>query len=160
MNKKLSTFEGIARIINFTDNNVIEANRFSQEIITDGILTKKDEHKVSSFAEENKEYLKKVSEASKRCAYELIKYDYDVENANYIIKIYYENLRYIDYFGEIRDVDLFIEDINDKEILKKVKDILNYRFKVNKSKYYINKELLSKVVDEPVKFIREKVKNQ
>mgnify|MGYP004614596441 CR=1 FL=1 len=33
MNKELSTFEGIARIKNFTDKKVIEANRFSQEII-------------------------------------------------------------------------------------------------------------------------------
>ena len=37
MNKELSTFEGITRIKNFTDKKVIEANRFSQEIITDGI---------------------------------------------------------------------------------------------------------------------------
>ena len=82
MNKELSTFEGIARIKNFTDKKVIEANRFSQEIITDGILTKKGEQRISSFTDENKE------------------------------------------------------------------------------KYYINNDLLSKVTEEPVKFIRERAKNQ
>ena len=60
MNKELSTFEGIARIKNFTDKKVIEANRFSQEIITDGILTKKFEKRISSFSYVNKEYLKKI----------------------------------------------------------------------------------------------------
>ena len=154
MNKELSTFEGIARIKNFTDKKVIEANRFSQEIITDGILTKKGEQRISSFADENKEYLKKISESSKRGAYELIKHDYSVEKASYIIKLYYENLRYMDYFEEIRDVE------NSKETLKKVRDILDYRFRKNKEKYYINNDLLSKVTEEPVKFIRERAKNQ
>lgn len=160
MNKELSTFEGIARIKNFTDKNVIEANRFSQEIITDGILTKTSEQRISSFADENKEYLKKVSESSKRGAYELIKHDYSVEKASYIIKLYYENLRYMDYFGEIRDVEVYMDDINDKDTLRKVRDILDYRFRKNKEKYYINNDLLSKVTEEPVKFIRERAKNQ
>ena len=160
MNKELSTFEGIARIKNFTDKKVIEANRFSQEIITYGILTKKGEQRISSFADENKEYLKKISESSKRGAYELIKHDYSVEKASYIIKLYYENLRYMDYFGEIRDVEVYMDDVNDKDILKKVRDILDYRFKKNKEKYYINNDLLSKVTEEPVKFIRERAKNQ
>ena len=160
MNKELSTFEGIARIKNFTDKKVIEANRFSQEIITDGILTKKGEQRISSFADENKEYLNKISESSKRGAYELIKHDYSVEKASYIIKLYYENLRYMDYFGEIRDVEVYMDDVNDKDILKKVRDILDYRFRKNKEKYYINNDLLSKVTEEAVKFIRERAKNQ
>ena len=160
MNKELSTFEGIARIKNFTDKKVIEANRFSQEIITDGILTKKGEQRISPFADENKKYMEKISEVSKRGAYELIKNDYSIEKATYIIKIYYENLRYMDYFGEIRDVEVYMDDVNDKDILKKVRDILDYRFRKNKEKYYVNNALLSKVTEEPVKFIRERAKNQ
>ena len=160
MNKELSTFEGIARIKNFTDKKVIEANRFSQEIITDGILTKKGEQRISPFADENKKYMEKISEVSKRGAYELIKHDYSIEKATYIIKIYYENLRYMDYFGEIRDVEVYMDDVNDKDILKKVRDILDYRFRKNKEKYYVNNALLSKVTEEPVKFIRERAKNQ
>ena len=117
---------------NYSDINMI--NRFSQEIITDGILTKKGEQRISSFADENKEYLKKISESSKRGAYELIKHDYSVEKASYIIKLYYENLRYMDYFGEIRDVEVYMDDVNDKDILKKVRDILDYRFRKNKEK--------------------------
>ena len=66
----------------------------------------------------------------------------------------------MDYFGEIRDVEVYMDDVNDKDILKKVRDILDYRFKKNKEKYYINNDLLSKVTEEPVKFIRERAKNQ
>ena len=66
----------------------------------------------------------------------------------------------MDYFGEIRDVEVYMDDVNDKDILKKVRDILDYRFRKNKAKYYINNELLSKVTDEPLKFIRERAKNQ
>ena len=53
-----------------------------------------------------------------------------------------------------------MDDVNDKDILKKVRDILDYRFRKNKEKYYINNDLLSKVTEEPVKFIRERAKNQ
>ena len=158
VNVKFFTLEGNTSFENYSDINMI--NRFSQEIITDGILTKKGEQRISSFADENKEYLKKISESSKRGAYELIKHDYSVEKANYIIKLYYENLRYMDYFGEIRDVEVYMDDVNDKDILKKVRDILDYRFRKNKEKYYINNDLLSKVTEEPVKFIRERAKNQ
>lgn len=158
VNVKFFTLEGNTSFENYSDINMI--NRFSQEIITDGILTKKGEQRISSFADENKEYLKKISESSKRGAYELIKHDYSVEKASYIIKLYYENLRYMDYFGEIRDVEVYMDDVNDKDILKKVRDILDYRFKKNKEKYYINNDLLSKVTEEPVKFIRERAKNQ
>jgi len=35
------------------------------------------------------------------------------------IKIYYENLRYMDYFGEIKDVEVYMDDVNSKETLKK-----------------------------------------
>lgn len=66
----------------------------------------------------------------------------------------------MDYFGEIRDVEVYMDDVNDKDILKKVRDILDYRFRKNKEKYYINNDLLSKVTEEPVKFIRERAKNQ
>ncbi len=158
VNVKFFTLEGNTSFENYSDINMI--NRFSQEIITDGILTKKGEQRISSFADENKEYLKKISESSKRGAYELIKHDYSVEKASYIIKLYYENLRYMDYFGEIRDVEVYMDDVNDKDILKKVRDILDYRFRKNKEKYYINNDLLSKVTEEPVKFIRERAKNQ
>lgn len=158
VNVKFFTLEGNTSFGNYSDINMI--NRFSQEIITDGILTKKGEQRISSFADENKEYLKKISESSKRGAYELIKHDYSVEKASYIIKLYYENLRYMDYFGEIRDVEVYMDDVNDKDILKKVRDILDYRFRKNKEKYYINNDLLSKVTEEPVKFIRERAKNQ
>lgn len=158
VNVKFFTLEGNTSFENYSDINMI--NRFSQEIITDGILTKKGEQRISSFADENREYLKKISESSKRGAYELIKHDYSVEKASYIIKLYYENLRYMDYFGEIRDVEVYMDDVNDKDILKKVRDILDYRFRKNKEKYYINNDLLSKVTEEPVKFIRERAKNQ
>ena len=158
VNVKFFTLEGNTSFENYSDINMI--NRFSQEIITDGILTKKGEQRISSFADENKEYLKKISESSKRGAYELIKQDYSVEKASYIIKLYYENLRYMDYFEEIRDVEVYMDDVNDKDILKKVRDILDYRFRKNKEKYYINNDLLSKVTEEPVKFIRERAKNQ
>ena len=62
----------------------------------------------------------------------------------------------MDYFGEIRDVEVYMDDVNDKDILKKVRDILDYRFRKNKEKYYIDNELLNKVTEEPVKFIRER----
>ena len=66
----------------------------------------------------------------------------------------------MDYFGEIRDVEVYMDDVNDKDTLRKVRDILDYRFRKNKEKYYINNDLLSKVTEEPVKFIRERAKNQ
>ena len=143
MNKEILTLEGVTRIKNFTDKKVIEANRFSQEIITDGEIIEKGEQRISPFADENKKYMEKISEVSKRGAYELIKHDYSIEKATYIIKIYYENLRYMD-------------DVNSKETLKKVRDILDYKVKMKKEKYYIDNELLNKVIEEPVKFIRER----
>ena len=100
--------------------------------------------------------MEKISEVSKRGAYELIKHDYSIEKATYIIKIYYENLRYMDYFGEIKDVEVYMDDVNSKETLKKVRDILDYKVKMKKEKYYIDNELLNKVTEEPVKFIRER----
>ena len=156
MNKEILTLEGVTRIKNFTDKKVIEANRFSQEIITDGEIIEKGEQRISPFADENKKYMEKISEVSKRGAYELIKHDYSIEKATYIIKIYYENLRYMDYFGEIKDVEVYMDDVNAKETLKKVRDILDYKVKMKKEKYYIDNELLNKVTEEPVKFIRER----
>ena len=156
MNKEILTLEGVTRIKNFTDKKVIEANRFSQEIITDGEIIEKGEQIISPFADENKKYMEKISEVSKRGAYELIKHDYSIEKATYIIKIYYENLRYMDYFGEIKDVEVYMDDVNSKETLKKVRDILDYKVKMKKEKYYIDNELLNKVTEEPVKFIRER----
>ena len=156
MNKEILTLEGVTRIKNFTDKKVIEANRFSQEIITDGEIIEKGEQRISPFADENKKYMEKISEVSKRGAYELIKHDYSIEKATYIIKIYYENLRYMDYFGEIKDVEVYMDDVNSKETLKKVRDILDYTVKMKKEKYYIDNELLNKVTEEPVKFIRER----
>ena len=156
MNKEILTLEGVTRIKNFTDKKVIEANRFSQEIITDGEIIEKGEQRISPFADENKKYMEKISEVSKRGAYELIKHDYSIEKATYIIKIYYENLRYMDYFGEIKDVEVYMDDVNSKETLKKVRDILDYKIKKKKEKYYIDNELLNKVTEEPVKFIRER----
>ena len=156
MNKEILTLEGVTRIKNFTDKKVIEANRFSQEIITDGEIIEKGEQRISPFADENKKYMEKISEVSKRGAYELIKHDYSIEKATYIIKIYYENLRYMDYFGEIKDVEVHMDDVNSKETLKKVRDILDYKVKMKKEKYYIDNELLNKVTEEPVKFIRER----
>ena len=150
MNKEILTLEGVTRIKNFTDKKVIEANRFSQEIITDGEIIEKGEQRISPFADENKKYMEKISEVSKRGAYELIKHDYSIEKATYIIKIYYENLRYMDYFGEIKDVEVYMDDVNSKETLKKVRDILDYKVKMKKEKYY------NKVTEEPVKFIRER----
>ena len=156
MNKEILTLEGVTRIKNFTDKKVIEANRFSQEIITDGEIIQKGEQRKSPFADENKKYMEKISEVSKRGAYELIKHDYSIEKATYIIKIYYENLRYMDYFGEIKDVEVYMDDVNSKETLKKVRDILDYKVKMKKEKYYIDNDLLNKVTEEPVKFIRER----
>lgn len=156
MNKEILTLEGVTCIKNFTDKKVIEANRFSQEIITDGEIIEKGEQRISPFADENKKYMEKISEVSKRGAYELIKHDYSIEKATYIIKIYYENLRYMDYFGEIKDVEVYMDDVNSKETLKKVRDILDYKVKMKKEKYYIDNELLNKVTEEPVKFIRER----
>ena len=156
MNKEILTLEGVTRIKNFTDKKVIEANRFSQEIITDGEIIEKGEQRISPFVDENKKYMEKISEVSKRGAYELIKHDYSIEKATYIIKIYYENLRYMDYFGEIKDVEVYMDDVNSKETLKKVRDILDYKVKMKKEKYYIDNELLNKVTEEPVKFIRER----
>lgn len=156
MNKEILTLEGVTRIKNFTDKKVIEANRFSQEIITDGEIIEKGEQRISPFADENKKYMEKISEVSKRGAYELIKHDYSIEKATYIIKIYYENLRYMDYFGEIKDVEVYMDDVNSKETLKKVRYILDYKVKMKKEKYYIDNELLNKVTEEPVKFIRER----
>lgn len=156
MNKEILTLEGVTRIKNFTDKKVIEANRFSQEIITDGEIIEKGEQRISPFADENKKYMEKISEVSKRGAYELIKHDYSIEKATYIIKIYYENLRYMDYFGEIKDIEVYMDDVNSKETLKKVRDILDYKVKMKKEKYYIDNELLNKVIEEPVKFIRER----
>ena len=156
MNKEILTLEGVTRIKNFTDKKVIEANRFSQEIITDGEIIEKGEQRISPFADENKKNMEKISEVSKRGAYELIKHDYSIEKATYIIKIYYENLRYMDYFGEIKDVEVYMDDVNSKETLKKVRDILDYKVKMKKEKYYIDNELLNKVTEEPVKFIRER----
>ena len=156
MNKEILTLEGVTRIKNFTDKKVIEANRFSQEIITDGEIIEKGEQRISPFADENKKYMEKISEVSKRGAYELIKHDYSIEKATYIIKIYYENLRYMDYFGEIKDVEVYMDDVNSKETLKKVRDILDYKVKMKKEKYYIDNELLNIVTEEPVKFIRER----
>jgi len=115
MNKEILTLEGVTRIKNFTDKKVIEANRFSQEIITDGEIIEKGEQRISPFADENKKYMEKISEVSKRGAYELIKHDYSIEKATYIIKIYYENLRYMDYFGEIKDVEVYMDDVNSKD---------------------------------------------
>ena len=117
MNKEILTLEGVTRIKNFTDKKVIEANRFSQEIITDGEIIEKGEQRISPFADENKKYMEKISEVSKRGAYELIKHDYSIEKATYIIKIYYENLRYMDYFGEIKDVEVYILDDKKSEAL-------------------------------------------
>ena len=156
MNKEILTLEGVTRIKNFTDKKVIEANRFSQEIITDGEIIEKGEQRISPFADENKKYMEKISEVSKRGAYELIKHDYSIEKATYIIKIYYENLRYMYYFGEIKDVEVYMDHVNSKETLKKVRDILDYKVKMKKEKYYIDNELLNKVTEEPVKFIRER----
>lgn len=62
----------------------------------------------------------------------------------------------MDYFGEIKDVEVYMDDVNSKETLKKVRDILDYKVKMKKEKYYIDNELLNKVTEEPVKFIRER----
>ena len=40
----------------------------------------------------------------------------------------------MDYFGEIRDVEVYMDDVNDKDTLRKVRDILDYRFRKNKEK--------------------------
>ena len=43
----------------------------------------------------------------------------------------------MDYFGEIKDVEVYMDDVNSKETLKKVRDILDYKVKMKKEKYYI-----------------------
>ena len=133
MNKEILTLEGVTRIKNFTDKKVIEANRFSQEIITDGEIIEKGEQRISPFADENKKYMEKISEVSKRGAYELIKHDYSIEKATYIIKIYYENLRYMDYFGEIVTRELFPIPVNGWKLAKWVtnSNFITENFRIN-----------------------------
>ena len=109
VNVKFFTLEGNTSFENYSDINMI--NRFSQEIITDGEIENMTTTNIDYFASDRNKLLKKVSEKNKGGNVKVKRHDFDIKHANYIIKFYYESLGEYNYLGELKDIEILLDEI-------------------------------------------------
>ena len=140
VNVKFFTLEGNTSFENYSDINMI--NRFSQEIITDGEIENMTTTNIDYFASDRNKLLKKVSEKNKGGNVKVKRHDFDIKHANYIIKFYYESLGEYNYLGELKDIEIYMENPRNKELLKEIKNIINYKITKKSSDHYIEHKIM------------------
>lgn len=155
IDKKIITIEGIK---NNTNSNILNINNFSQEIITDGEIIKIENYQLNNLSDEEQQILYNISNYIKKNSYKLIKNIYYITNANYVLRIYYENLELSSYLCRIKDIDIYMKNIEDKDKLKKIKEILNKKINKYSKMHYINPILLNNIIKKPITYIRQKAK--
>ena len=148
VNVKFFTLEGNTSFENYSDINMI--NRFSQEIITDGEIENMTTTNIDYFASDRNKLLKKVSEKNKGGNVKVKRHDFDIKHANYIIKFYYESL------GEYNEI--YMENPRNKELLKEIKNIINYKITKKSSDHYIEHKIMNGMNTRPLSYVRKKVK--
>ena len=72
--------------------------------------------------------------------------------------IYYENLELSSYLCIIKDIDIYMKNIEDKDTLKRIKKIINKKINKYSKMYYINPILLNNIIKKPITYIRQKTK--
>lgn len=156
VNVKFFTLEGNTSFENYSDINMI--NSFSQEIITDGEIENMTTTNIDYFASDRNKLLKKVSEKNKGGNVKVKRHDFDIKHANYIIKFYYESLGEYNYLGELKDIEIYMENPRNKELLKEIKNIINYKITKKSSDHYIEHKIMNGMNTRPLSYVRKKVK--
>lgn len=153
---KIFTIEGTTYFRN--TNGMGMVNRFSQEIITDGEIENIITTNIDFFDTNKEQFFKKVSKKNKGADIDLKRYDFDIKHANYVIKFYYESLGSYNYLGELKDIEIYMENPNDKELLKEIKNIIKYKISKKSNDHYIEHKIMNNMNTRPLTYIRKKTK--